>query len=238
MSLSLTSRPSISGSNWVAVKNPVVYKFTSTSFSGLTNYRIEVEVFKSSDDTSLTGGVKFSFRPNTAGLTTADVSAIVKPYLSADYTEPSGLNDLDSTGSLKFYIKYQELYDGSATSVVSDSANPIHAVYAAMQIYYANTTYGYGANMVSYVPFDDQRDWLTRFRVNSVLEKLRYWRDYPWSLSFIWPDSFSSMYVLQTQYDVSGVSLSSEIDTLLNTGGRIGALTGCKFRGFLILPIP
>jgi hypothetical protein len=68
MSLSLTSRPGrplALGSNWVAAKNILPYKFTSTSFSGLTNYRVEVEVFKSSDDTSLTGGVKFSFRPDT-----------------------------------------------------------------------------------------------------------------------------------------------------------------------------
>src|SRR3954466_14055161 len=60
VAISLTQRPLITGSNWVAVKNPVVYKFTSTGIGSLVNYRIEVEPYKSSDNTSLTGGIKFS----------------------------------------------------------------------------------------------------------------------------------------------------------------------------------
>lgn len=215
MAVSVTTRPS----TWSAVKNPVVYKFTSTGHGALTNYRIQVEVFKASDNTSLTGGVTFSFSPDSSGISYADVSSIIKAYLVPDWIDPSAINEVETDTFLKFYIKYQELYDGSATSVVDDVANPRYAVFAGLQIPSTN-----GNNMTDYVPASATKQFLTLF------DNPKIWHDYPSTLSFIYPDALSLLYLLRRQYDDSG-SLLNETYSLINVSNddavnRIDLLSG------------
>jgi hypothetical protein len=219
MALSLTSRPTVSGTGWNAAGNPIVYKFTSTSFSGLTNYRIEVECFRASDNTSLTGGVKFSYTPNAAGLTIADVSAVVKNFVSAEWSLPGGHNAADTEASILFYIKYQELYDGSATSVVNDSASLFAAVLGALQIGSAN-----GGNMYDYVFGDETKLWLTKFQLSNALKSMVIWRDWPFTLSFIWNSNGINLSRLVKQYDAAGAELSSDSQALTLLVNKVNRL--------------
>lgn len=213
MAVTLSSRPIrtdfASGNNWNAVKNPVIYKFTSTGHAALVNYRIEVEVFKASDNTSLTGGVKFSFTPDADGISYADISSIVKAYLSADWTEPSALNERESGTSLKVYIKYQELYDGSATSVVDDVASPIHCVFAGLQIAKSGrSNNNFGGNLIEFV--DPLAKFLTLF------DNPKLWRDYPATLSFIYDSALTSGHYRLRFYDASGAIVGTTQFNALN----------------------
>lgn len=193
MAFTVEYRPAI----FAAVRTTVGYKFETTG-GPFTNYRIEVEVFKASDNTSLTNGTKFSFTPNAAGITFADISSIVKAYLKAEWSNPVALNEVEPETSLKVYIKYQELYDGSATSVIDDVASPRTFVFAGLQIPSAS-----GGDMQKYVPFDASSKFLTRF------DRPKLWRGYPATLSFIFPDA-SGMYVIRAQYDAAGALINTE----------------------------
>lgn len=169
MAVSITQRPAL----WVPILNPVIYKFTTTG-GPFTNYRISIEVFRSSDNTSITGGVKFNFSPNPSGITTVDIGTFLRNYLRKEY-EPVTVGNNKSEGGIgseKFYIKYQELYTGSATSVVSDSANPSIGVLSGLQIGAAS------ADLDAYVPEDSTKKFLTD------LNKL--WTGYPFTISFLY----------------------------------------------------
>lgn len=175
-----------------------------------TDYKLEVEIFKSSDNSSLTNGVKFSYSPNSKGLMNVDVSAIVKTFLSAEWSNPVAINEVDAEASLKFYIKYQEYYDGALQgSVTDDSANPLHAVFAAMQIGSVN-----GQNMLSFYPSDNTKLWLTKYRPNSKLNKMVMWRDWPFDVSFIHPDAVGALNMIELRYDSSGALINSELSVL------------------------
>lgn len=203
MAVSITTRPAV----WSAVKNPVVYKFTSTGHGALANYRIEVEVFRASDNSSLTDGVKFAFSPDASGITYADISAVIKAYLSAEWITPVALNESEQDTSLKFYIKYQELYDGSATSVVDDVANPRYAVLAGLQIPSAN-----GNNLTDYVPGSAFKKFLTAF------ETFKFWRGRSCTLSFIYPEGLGAMYLYRLQLNAAGAIIGHEELDAIDSG--------------------
>lgn len=137
MAVSITSRPS----TWSAAKNPIVYKFT-TSGGPYVNYRIEVEVFDD-DDNSL--GPKLSYSPDANGVTIADVSAIVRSHLLADWEFENADQETDEELNWKrFYIRYQELYDGSDTEVISDTIE-IHEDHAVNDTSFATGWANVGA---------------------------------------------------------------------------------------------
>lgn len=290
MAVTITTRPIVSGCNWNAAGNPIVYKLhrkdspidqinnsggfiqvqkngsdltsyfsvgsivylktdnlvydllgtvTASSFSGgntlvtlnksyisaattgylnnnskSTDYKIDVELFRSSDNTSYTDGVKISFSPDSKGLFLADVSAIIKNFLSAEWSNPASTNEVDEEVSQEFYIKYQEYYDGALQgSVVDDVANPLIATFAAMQVGSVN-----GGNMLDYFPADDTKLWLTKFQLSGALKKAVVWRGWPFTLSFIWPGSISTISRVVKQYNAAGVELSRGV-ALLNTDG-------------------
>lgn len=190
--------------------------YISSSTSGLiinnskrTDYRIFFEIFRSSDNSSLTNGVQFSTSPDLTGLMYADVS-IVKSLLSAEWIKPSIINEVDSEASIKVYIKYQEYYDGEVQgSLTSDSANPIHAVFAALQIGSEN-----GGNMLAYYLSGSTRLFLTKFALNDSLQGLVVWRDWPFTLSFIHPDGIGTIARVVRQYAGDGTQLSLSADNL------------------------
>lgn len=300
MSVSITSRPIVSGCNFNAAGNPILYKFqrfdgasmaqvnnnggfvqvqingvddtllypigdtvflktdngvysssgtiTASAFSGgntlvtttipytssattgfflnlsiRTDYRLEIELFRSSDNSSLTNGVKFSYTHNSRGEINVDVSAIVKSFVSAEWSNPIAINEVDSEASLKFYIKYQQYFDGALIgSVTSDSGSPIHAVFAAMQIGSNN-----GQNMLAYYPDNSSKLWLTKFALSSSLQKLVMWRDWPFSLSFIYPNSLTDPQIAIISYDSSGSAVDALITDLVTSNND--AINRIKF---------
>lgn len=192
------------------------------NLSKRTDWKIEFEVFKTSDNSSL-NSLKFSY---TADPTTAyvyfNIATILKNYVKADWTPVPSHNAVEAdTATPSVYIKYQEYFDGVYQAIVSDSANPIYGVHAAMQIFHADTTYGHGANLLSYFPADNGRSWMTRFRLNSILFKMRVWRNYPFTLSFIWPDGVTNIQRKVRQEDAQGNLLTDVLQPLAATAGKI-----------------
>ncbi len=202
MAVSITQRPA----DFAPVNNPVIYKFATTG-GPFTNYRIEIEVFAG----GVSVGAIFSFTPNSSNVTTADISAILKSILYRDWSLPSGVNESeDSVGSTEFYIKYQELYTGSATSQSSDSSNTKIGVLSALQI-------GSDADLDLYVPGDSTKKFLTKFDIPKL------WSGYPFTLSFLYSNNLYTSYLVLNELNSDGsiiltdeISLDSGEDNALN----------------------
>lgn len=127
--------------------------YISTSGAGHVNlesrtaYRVEVELYDTSNDALIFSLLSYS--PNARGGVVIDVSTIAAAQLSADntrsYTVGTALADPDI--SIGFYIKYREVWTGSANSQVNDTdINTIYAVSAARQV---NSTYA--SNLFEYL---------------------------------------------------------------------------------------
>lgn len=112
-----------------------------------TSYRVQVELYNTVDDSLIFSSL--SYAATAAGFVTMDVSSIVASELSAEnsrsYTAGTVLSD--SGISVGFYIKYTEVWTGSANTQVNDAdVNTIYAVQAARQV---NSTYA--ANLFEYL---------------------------------------------------------------------------------------
>jgi hypothetical protein len=201
----VTARSFSGGNTLVTIASSYIANGTGiiNNLSKRTDYKAQVELFRSSTNASL-NDIVLSYSPDMIdGFINVDVS-IVKNYLSAEWQSPSADYENDTEAYLKFYIKYQEYYDGAVQgSVIDDVANPIHAVFAALQIGSA-----YGGNMLDYFPsIAGTRKWLTKFALSSALQGLRCWRDWPFSVSFL-SDGLSSSTIAIEQYDVSGAVIT------------------------------
>lgn len=197
MAVSITQRPAA----WSPVNNPVVYKFSTTG-GPFTNYRIEVEVFAG----GVSVGAIFSFTPNSSNVTTADISAILKSILYRDWELPVSINESeDGIGSTEFYIKYQELYTGSATSQTSDSANTKVGVLAGLQI-------GSNADLDLYVAEDSTKKFLTIFDTPKI------WIGYPFTISYLHPDNDHLKFNYE-EFDIEGNTISSSSQYLSDENG-------------------
>lgn len=187
-----------------------------------TDYKLYVEVFKASDNTSLTSGVRSTYSPLQTSLVYANISAVVKTFLSADWTDPSAVNEVETGTSLKVYIKWQEYYDGALQGgVTSDSANPIHAVFSAMQVGSVN-----GGNMLAYIPDDSPvGKFLQKFQPSTDFKKMVMWRSWPFTVSFIFPDVTADAYSRHArQYDIAGTLLSDLTTSMVQNNGYVNRL--------------
>lgn len=216
--ITVTQRPSttISGetSKWNAVNNPVVYKMTTDEYAQ-PNYRLEVEVYNAANELL---NVAFSYLSDPDGDLFVDISTILKSNLLADFDGVlTGVTKTfdDSNVYLKFYIKYQEVWTGSAESQTNDSANQFFAVLGGNQI-----PAPYGGNLAEYVTFNDggpAAKWLTEF------ETLKFWRGYPQLVSVIVGDGVGANVFFEAEGDVStpesaaGKILSVDLNNLLTS---------------------
>jgi hypothetical protein len=134
--------------------------YTATAPGGFVNndtlrplYRVEVDVYDQ-DDTLLTES-PFSYSPTSKGALSIDISAILRAQMSpdndADLTS-SSKTFLDENASIGFYIKYNEVWTGSANSPTNDSDCVQYALLGAMQI--PST---YGGNIYEYLILSDMK---------------------------------------------------------------------------------
>lgn len=202
----------LSGSDTL-VTTDVTFTATSTGFinnlSKRTDHKIEVEVFEYDTDGSL--GPRLVVDAGEDGTVKADISGILRGYLMADWGEVA-LNEVEEHTSKKVYIVIQEFYDATYWTESSDVANPNIAVFGFIPLLLNSppnfTRYAHGGNLLSYFPANDERKFLTRFYKPSI------WRDYPWSISFIWPSSIASIDRRVKQYDSEGNELSDDLEAL------------------------
>lgn len=109
-------------------------------------YRVEVEVYNSDDE--LLNEAPFVYSPTSKGALAIDISAILRANLLPDINfDLTGTTEVfEDTNFLGFYIKYREVWTGSAESQTDDVANQFYAVFAANQI-----PAPYGGNMLDYI---------------------------------------------------------------------------------------
>lgn len=133
------------------------YISSSTGFVNNDNlrplYRVDVSVYDSSNN--LLNADAFSYTPSSSGALSMDISAILRAQMVAD-------NDADLTDNseaydsanvyLGFYIKYREVWTGSAESLSDDSANVFFAIFGAMQV-----PSQYGGNIYEYLLLSDMK---------------------------------------------------------------------------------
>lgn len=200
-----------SGGNTL-ITTDLAFVSTSTGYinnnSKRTDYRIEVEVFNSITNASL--GPRIVSDPDEAGEIRADISGIVKTFLTADWEEPT-VNEVEEGTFLDIYIKYQEFYDVTLWELMNDN-NSIVCVFASLPMLLGSppdfTRYIHGGNFLSFQPEDGDRLWLTRF------DQMSMWRDWPFTLSFIWPLTLTEINRRVKQYDSEGAELSNTVTVL------------------------
>lgn len=215
----------VTASAWTGsnTKVTVDYPFTTNGGTGTfgliinldrrTDWRLYVN-FKNSGLTDDILPADITFSPDDTGLIRV-YAQILKNYLSADILIPGVINEIEVGTALTFCLKYQEFYDNTlAIGSTTDSSNLIYAVFGAMQIGSTN-----GGNLLIYnlVNFDSK--FLQKLQPNSTLTKMVAWRDYPFTISFLWSTTDTSIYRRSLQLDASGaVVVAQTFDLLANTG--------------------
>jgi hypothetical protein len=222
MALSILQRPyqTIDGvpSKWNAIGNRLIYRMSTPSFSQ-SNYRLEIYVFDGSDTALNTEA--FNFTPNTVGAILVDITTIVRAYMYATNDVSISNTNVemynDTNAYKKFYIKYKEVWTGSAEVLTSDSANQFYAVFGALQI-----PATYGPNLYNYTLFNvtDYIDgkFLTRFT------RPTWWRGWPFLLSAIIDETLTG------SLDIKVVADSTQYAG--EQSGNAGRLVECNF-GFV-----
>jgi hypothetical protein len=177
------------------------------------NYRVTVSVYNSSN---VQIGAASIFSPTSKGELLIDISAVVKSALSpdvdADLTSSTSIFD-DSGVYVKFYIKYTEVWTGSAEAETDDVANQYFGVFGARQI-----PAPYGGNLYDYVSWNDGSP-LGKFITK--LTRPKVWRGYPWVVSALVGDAITDAVYFRVEYfDVNGTTISnaSTTPTTANNG--------------------
>ena len=209
MAITITQRPeqTIYGidSDWNGVGNPVIYRMTTDQYTQ-DNYYLEIYVYDSTD--TVLNSEALAFTPNSTGSLVVDITSVLRAQLIADFDIDLTNTNIemhdDSNAYQKFYIKYKEVWTGSANSLTSDGGNQFYAVLGARQI--PST---YGGNFFEYTCFNtvDYSDakFLTKFT------RPVWWRGYPFVLSAIIDDGLTTSLDLKVVGDstvYSGEQLS------------------------------
>ncbi len=172
------------------------------------NYKVEVEVWNNTGP-ELLGTFRVS--PDSRGEVVIDVRRV----LWANMTTVDGYNYTTSTEPLtgrykNFYIKYTELWIGSANSATNDSANTFYGVYGARQI--GSKYNGFLSDYACYeTPSTELAKFLTPFTP-------AIWKTLPFAICHLSNyDHANSFLYKQVQKDASGATLAT---------GTISSYTG------------
>ena len=128
MSLTVNSRPA----TWAGTSGPIIYKMTTTDHAN-AGYYLLVEIWNST--TGLKIGTQKCY-PNSAGLLSVRVEAILKSNMSLDNNSDLTTSDVVYVDGnwIKYYIKYNQYWSGSSPSLIDDVANLRYAIYGGLQI--------------------------------------------------------------------------------------------------------
>lgn len=153
------------------------------NLSSLLNYYFEIEIW---GDFAGTPNLIFSaaqISPNKYGVGIVNVSPYLKPSVIIDVVDFFGIATIQTDGnSIPFFIKYREVWTGSANSQTSDVANIYLAVSAARQIPSGTNS----ATLKEYAlhASGTPAKWLTLFT------NPKMWTDQLFTLSFVLDSDF------------------------------------------------
>lgn len=213
---------SFSGGNTL-ITTDIAFVATDTGFlnnlSKRTDYLIQVKVYNLEDELLST----LQFSPMNDGLVYCDVSSIARPYIYPEWNNDTANSSPDDEAGITVYISMQEYYDGAFIgSESSDVANPIHVIHAALQLmksYIPFVRNDHGGNMLDYFPsVSTVRPFLTR-----VVEPI-IWRNWPFTVSFLWPDNIAQIRVVRSEYDREGNLIITKNGNMVNQLGKVGRI--------------
>lgn len=183
----------------------------------LRNYRIQINIYEVGSN-KLLGST--ACVPFTNGAGTKDLSIYLAAYLKLRNTITyEAVNERDVYGSIKFYITFQELWEGGNGDVQSDASNYVFAVNAARQI-----GDKYGQNLSEFVvvaPTSRPAKFLTKFK------RPVYFEGQPFSVGFIYSEQTGfRLSKVEQRLDANKQQISEQI-TELDPDGReaVNALT-------------
>jgi hypothetical protein len=168
--------------------------YTSTAPGGFANnttsrrlYRVEINLYDIDD--ILLNDSPFRYNPNTKGAIIADVSSVVRQFVSPLLTFDFAGSEVqvDSGIYQGFYIGYKEVWAGSSEAEVDDDSNPVYGILGGIPIPSAT-----GASYEDYLLGEDGTKLLTK------LEILPMWRGYPLLLSAIVNDQTDVYFATNT----------------------------------------
>ena len=174
MSLTVNSRPA----TWAGTSGPIIYKMTTTDHAN-AGYYLLVEIWNS------TTGLKIGSQkcyPNSAGLLSVRVEAILKSNMSLDNNSDLTTSDVVYVDGnwIKYYIKYNQYWSGSSPSLIDDVANLRYAIYGGLQIGVINdfSMQSFTSNNIN-----ESNNSVFKFLTESVI--LTSIKNYPITLSFL-----------------------------------------------------
>jgi hypothetical protein len=146
--------------------------------------------------------------PDATGGIAIDVAPALRSYLSPenlyDYTTPLG-SQLDAGIFKRFYIKYTELWTGSANGATDDSATVLVAVLGARQI--GNI---YGATLAEYCCFQGAYGTgPVHGKPLTLLTRPKLWTGQPFTLSYAIDPAATAVNVSMTYRDIIGTNIGS-----------------------------
>jgi hypothetical protein len=180
---------SFSGGNTLVTLNVSYTTSSSGSVNNLSTrplYAVEVEVYDSTN--TLLNDSPFRYVSDSTGNVFIDIASILKANLTSDFSgDLTGSTETfdDTDVYKKFYIKYREVWTGSAESQTDDVANQFFAILGALQIPSI-----LGGNMGEYVVSPTKL--LTKFT------RFTMWRGYPFLIGAIIHEDISNNICLTT----------------------------------------
>ena len=180
-----------------------------------TNYRVRVGVYNTANSLLST----LSYSPDKSGNLIIDVATPLLNNLSvdnvADYVTGFTTND-ETSAYVRFYIRYTEVWTGSAESETNDTANQFFALYGARQIGEL-----YGGNMAEYVTYENATP-LSLFPTK--FKELSYWTGWPFSIHAIMSDNRSTTSgFLISSFDANNTPILDDYTStaLISAGGKL-----------------
>ena len=167
------------------------------------NYRLRVRFMDGVTGNELAKGDHISRQD---GLIRVNAAGWISSFLTTnlDTTFPT-VNKAATTQGRPFFIKYQELWDGSNESEVTGE-HLYKAVSGAKQLQDL-----YGDNMLEYTAFNADLQEANKAKFLAEPGNLRYWTGKPFTLGFIFENggSFPPVYRVEETFDENGVSLGT-----------------------------
>ncbi len=220
MAVSLDIRPEktigTQKSLWSSVNNPIRFTFTATDFLTKTNYFVQISLFEVGSNTLLS---KKNYRPFTDGQFIVDISGQLQSYCKPESTfEFNKANHAENFGQIRYYLQWQEFYEGSATSPVTD---PIEytAHNSAQQLGFFDDMDSNAPNLVDYLPVPIEVTEAKKAKFLTRFEKPSYWPAFPFDLSFIYSENIKGYDLrrVEDRKDINGGAINTADDQLFTT---------------------
>lgn len=191
-----------------------------------TNFKADIKVYN-----AITGTVIDTVypKPDSTGLLLCDISGIIRSTIDTKFeANQTDINVANQDLSGSFYLGYGGTYtlvigSTSFNLTIPETVDPnvYYWVSAAKQITgdISEGMDGIGQNMKEYVPKNisgSGAKFLTMF------ERPTYFEGFPFTLSFLYDEDFSTVYLERHQQDVdvNGTDVGAETDTNLLVTGR------------------